>query len=99
MYLKCKYFKLCAFYGVRKPIIKERFPSNFILNLPVSAAIETFSITPLQYRWYRNGFLIAGNNRPTLYINSLTSATTGVYRCDVSNYRYTTTSSSFTVTF
>jgi hypothetical protein len=97
MYLNCKYFKLCSFYGVQKPIIIERFPSNFVLNTSVSAAVICNSVTPLTYIWYRNGSPIPGNNRPTLYINSLSPATTGVYRCEVLNYRYKTISSSFTV--
>jgi hypothetical protein len=48
-------------------------------------AVAATGSDTMRYDWYRNGILVSGAKRDTIFFHSLTRADTGSYRCIVSN--------------
>ena len=96
----------------QRPVLStsyERIPiapavTNTLVNKTVCAGSNTFFYVtsngslPLTFKWQRNNIDIAGSNNDTIYINNISTANTGSYRCIVSNSCSVDTSNSALLT-
>jgi hypothetical protein len=71
---------------LEKPLIHNR---PFFQKVPVGGILmlnlEVEGVPPPSYKWFRNGYRLLDQSRPTLLIEKAEKDDSGTYSCQVSN--------------